>query len=55
MGNVVRVIWTILSFGVPLVGISLYFLHKNKCEAKMYGIIGIIGIFVYIGIGTGFI
>ncbi len=55
MKNIVRFIWTILSFLIPLIGITLFFTHKSKFEGKLYGVIGVIGIFVYIGIGMGFI
>lgn len=55
MKNLIRFIWAILSFCLPLVGISLYFTYKNKRDAKVYGIMGVIGIFVYIGISMGYI
>ena len=55
MNNVIKFIWTILSFGIPLIGISLYFMYDNNRDAKLFGIIGVIGIFVYLGVGMGFI
>lgn len=51
----VRFICSVVSFIIPFVGISLYFAYKNKHDAKLFGMISIIGIFVYIGIGIGFI
>lgn len=55
MKNATRCIWTILSFIIPLIGVILYFVHNKKKDAKLYGIVGVIGIFVYISIGIGFI
>ncbi len=55
MDNVTRIFWTILSFTIPLIGITLFFVHKKKTEAKIYGVIGVIGILVYIAVGTGII
>ena len=55
MENAIRCLWTILSFTLPLIGITLYFVHNKKRDAKLYGMVGVIGIFVYITVGIGFI
>ena len=55
MENVTRVIWTVLSFLIPLIGVTLYFVHSKKRDAKLYGMVGVIGIFVYVAVGMGFI
>ena len=50
-----RCLWTILSFIIPLVGVTLYFAHSKKRDAKLYGMVGVIGVFVYVAVGIGFI
>ena len=55
MVNATRCLWTILSFMIPLVGVTLYLVHNKKRDAKLYGMVGVIGIFVYIMIGIGFV
>ena len=55
MENTLRTGWAILSFLLPLVGVGFYVLYSPKKDAKLFGIIGIIGIFVYLSIGIGFI
>ena len=55
MENTTRFIYSLLSFVIPFVGIMLYFIYKNKNDAKLFGMISIIGILVYIGVGMGFV
>lgn len=55
MESVTRLIWTIISFIVPLIGVILYFAHKSKNDAKLFGMIGMVGMSVYILCGLGFI
>lgn len=54
MDNVLRVLWASLSFILPLIGVGFYLLYSPKKDAKLFGLIGIIGIFVYICCGIGF-
>ena len=55
MENILRTVYATLSFIVPLVGIGFYLVYSPKKDAKLFGLIGIIGIFVYISVGIGFI
>ena len=55
MEKVMRTNWAILSFIIPLVGIGFYIVNSPKKDAQLFGLIGLIGIFVYLSIGIGFI
>ena len=55
MENVFKVVLAALSFTLPLVGIGFYLVYSPKKDAKLFGLIGIIGIFVYLSVGIGFI
>ena len=55
MENVIRIFFAALSFIVPLVGVGFYLIYSPKTDAKLFGLIGIIGIFVYMSVGIGFI
>lgn len=55
MENISRILFAFLSFIIPLVGVALYFLYSKKQDAKLFGMISVIGVIVYIGIGLGFI
>ena len=54
MENILRTICATLSFIVPLIGIGFYVVYSPKKDAKLFGFIGIIGVFVYLSIGLGF-
>ena len=54
MENILRVIWAVLSFIIPLVGVGFYLVYSPKKDAQLFGIIGIVGIFVYMSVGLGF-
>lgn len=55
MENAFRIAIAALSFLIPLLGVGMYLVYSPKKDAKLFGLIGIIGIFVYISIGIGFI
>lgn len=55
MEQIFKIVWAALSFIIPLVGIGFYLVYSPKKDAKLFGIIGIIGIFVYLSVGLGFI
>ncbi|KFZ27669.1 MAG: hypothetical protein KQ78_00072 [Candidatus Izimaplasma bacterium HR2] len=55
MEQLFKVVYASLSFMIPLVGIGFYLVYSPKKDAKLFGIIGVIGIFVYISVGLGFI
>lgn len=55
MKDTSRTICTVLSFIIPLVGVTLYFTYNKKQDAKLFGIIGVIGIIVYVSIGIEFL
>jgi len=55
MENILKTVYAILSFIIPLVGIGIYVVYSPKKDAKLFGLIGIIGVLVYVSIGLGFI
>lgn len=55
MDNKKRLLLTLTSFIVPIVGIVLYLTYSNKLDAKLFGAIGVIGILVYAGVGIAVI
>lgn len=54
MENILRALWSILSFLIPLIGIGIYVVYSPKKDAKLFGLIGIIGVVVYMSVGLGF-
>ena len=55
MENIIRTSFAVLSFILPIVGIGIYVIYSPKKDAKLFGMIGVIGIFVYFTVGLGFI
>ena len=55
MENILRIVYAVLSFIIPLVGVGYYLVYSPKKDAQLFGLIGIIGIFVYMFVGIGFI
>ncbi len=54
MEQLFKVVWAAISFIVPLAGIGFYLLYSPKQDAKLFGLIGMVGILVYMSIGLGF-
>ena len=48
-----KIIIAIISFLIPIVGIALYFIYKPKSDAKLFGLLGLIGIFLWLLGGFG--
>ncbi len=48
-----KIIIAIISFLIPIVEIVLYFIYKPKSDAKLFGLLGLIGILLWIFGGAG--
>lgn len=55
MSNIIRVLYFILSFTIPLIGVAFYIVNGKKKESTVYASVGVIGIFVYMVIGIVFL
>ena len=49
-----KIIIGIISFLIPIVGIVLFFIYKPKADAKLFGILGLLGIVLWYFGGFGF-
>ena len=48
-----KIILAIISFIFPLVGIVLYFIYKPKKDAKLFGLLALIGLLLWLIGGIG--
>lgn len=43
-----KILLAILSFFIPIIGIILYFIYTPKKDAKLFGLLGLIGIVLWV-------